>query len=279
MTTQPHRQSPVTRPDTGQPTGAVSAADEEARRVAPGLPGLTHPVQQHRLRRDRFHPRVSAQGHQHAAFQPRLITPHARPYGRTTTSPASSAGPGSSAQTVTASTPPAVHALAHRRGRRTRPQRRPTAAPDPPRPLRHRHPRDPTAERRPVAQLSWQEPTDGSDTPAMARIRWQRTTAHARKPSATACLLADSRSDDRFCLPLVILQSARFRRFCHPQLHPATDYTPGRQGDPGRTATAWSSVRDRDGRPRLPAGAETRDATFRLTRSADCACRMARSIT
>jgi len=34
----------------------------------------------------------------------------------------------------------------------------------------------------------------------------------------------------------------------------------------------------RDGRPPLPSGASTSDATLRPTRSAACACRMARSM-
>jgi hypothetical protein len=42
------------------------------------------------------------------------------------------------------------------------------------------------------------------------------------------------------------------------------------------TATAWSRVRDLDGRPSWPLGVSARMATLRLTRSLASACRMAR---
>ena len=42
------------------------------------------------------------------------------------------------------------------------------------------------------------------------------------------------------------------------------------------TATAWSRVRDLDGRPSWPLGVSARAATLRLTRSLASACRMAR---
>lgn len=45
-----------------------------------------------------------------------------------------------------------------------------------------------------------------------------------------------------------------------------------------RTAVAWSSVSDRDGRLLPPSGAVIRDATLRPTRSPACACWMARSM-
>src|SRR6201990_266281 len=61
-----------------------------------------------------------------------------------------------------------------------------------------------------------------------------------------------------------------------------TSFRPGRSSITGRvraagiTATAWSRVRDLDGRPSWPLGVSARAATLRLIRSLASACRMAR---
>jgi hypothetical protein len=65
-----------------------------------------------------------------------------------------------------------------------------------------------------MAQPGWQKPADGSDMLAIARIRWHRTSP---KPL------------------LMILQSALFPRFCHPQLPPSLRlHTQALSSDHGR---------------------------------------------
>jgi hypothetical protein len=136
-------------------------------------------------------PRVSVQGHQHLAFQSPLIAHmHTRagepPPARTVPlapKRREPPAPGPSAQTVTASTPPAAHTSArpgstylsstrsHRSARRTRSAAIATVicVTLPPKGT-------------PVARLSWQKSADGSDTLALAQIRWQRTVPAAGSP-------------------------------------------------------------------------------------------------
>ena len=131
--------------------------------------------------RKRLHARFGV-GHGRVTLPPTTHSRHARQCGRTTTSPASSAAPGmtqspapgSSARTAKSSRPPAASAPAPGRDRRTPPQRRdtpPNRRPGPPTPP----PSACTLHRGAIPRRlnsRWQEPANGSDTLAMAQIRW-----------------------------------------------------------------------------------------------------------